>query len=118
MAFFATAHGKGPCAGVGGTLKRLIARASLQRPYEDQIVTPRQFYAYAKECIPSIHVEYFTENDWQQESKLCARFAASKTIKGTQKLHAIRPINQRDVQVAAYSRSKHYRVECVVRLTK
>jgi hypothetical protein len=29
--FFATSHGKGPCDGVGGTVKRLAAKASLQR---------------------------------------------------------------------------------------
>ena len=30
--FFATSYVKGPCDGVGGALKRLAARASLQRP--------------------------------------------------------------------------------------
>ena len=28
--FFATSHGKGPCDGVGGTLKRMVSRASLE----------------------------------------------------------------------------------------
>jgi len=28
--FFATSHGKGPCDGLGGTIKRLAARASLR----------------------------------------------------------------------------------------
>lgn len=28
--FFATSHGKSPCDGIGGTVKRLVARASLQ----------------------------------------------------------------------------------------
>ncbi len=37
--FFATSHGKGPCDEVRGTVKRLAARASLQRPYENQIQT-------------------------------------------------------------------------------
>ena len=32
--FFATSHGKGPCDGVGGTIKRAAAHAS-QRPYSD-----------------------------------------------------------------------------------
>lgn len=27
--FFATSHGKGPCDGLGGTIKRLVARSSL-----------------------------------------------------------------------------------------
>ena len=38
--FFATSHGKGPCDGVGGTVKRQAAKASLQRVYTDQITTP------------------------------------------------------------------------------
>ena len=29
---FATSHGKSPCDGIGGTVKRLETRASLQRP--------------------------------------------------------------------------------------
>lgn len=32
--FSATAHGKGACDGLGGTVKQLAARASLQRPYD------------------------------------------------------------------------------------
>ena len=30
--FFANSHGKQPCDGIGGTVKRLTAKASLQRP--------------------------------------------------------------------------------------
>ncbi|XP_071948717.1 uncharacterized protein [Antedon mediterranea] len=30
--FFATSHGKHACDGIGGTIKRLVAKASLQRP--------------------------------------------------------------------------------------
>ena len=37
--FFATSHGKSACDGIGGTVKRLVTRASLQRPYNDQILT-------------------------------------------------------------------------------
>ena len=32
--FSATSHGKGSCDGVGGSVKRLAARASLQRPHQ------------------------------------------------------------------------------------
>ena len=41
--FFPTSHGKGPCDGMGGTAKRLAAKASLQWPYSEQIMTARQF---------------------------------------------------------------------------
>ena len=37
--FSVTSNGKGPYDGVGGTMKCLAARASLQRPYEEQIMT-------------------------------------------------------------------------------
>lgn len=51
--FSATSHGKGASDGVGGTVKRLAARASLQRPYEQQIMTPLQLFEWASEyCIP------------------------------------------------------------------
>lgn len=33
--FHPTSHGKGPCDGIGGTLKRKAARASLGREYKD-----------------------------------------------------------------------------------
>ena len=48
--FFATSHGKGPCDGLGGTVKRLAARASLQRCsdgyYQDQILTAKAFFGF------------------------------------------------------------------------
>ena len=36
--FYATSHGKGPCDGIGDTVKRLAARASLQKAYHSQIM--------------------------------------------------------------------------------
>lgn len=39
--YFETGHGKGPSDGLGGTLKRLAARASLQLPPEQQVQTPQ-----------------------------------------------------------------------------
>ena len=42
--FHATAHGKGPCDGIRGNLKRLAARASLQASSKDPIVTADASY--------------------------------------------------------------------------
>src|SRR3989442_10414164 len=39
--FFVTSHGRSPCDGVGGTVKRLAATTSLQRPFFQQIQIPR-----------------------------------------------------------------------------
>ena len=44
--FFATFHGKNACDGIGGTLKRSVARTSLQPPLENQILTPLDFFNY------------------------------------------------------------------------
>ncbi|XP_044005534.1 uncharacterized protein LOC122850452 [Aphidius gifuensis] len=47
--YFATAHGKGPCDGVGGTLKREAARASLQRRVDEQITNAKELFNWANE---------------------------------------------------------------------
>ena len=40
--FFASSHGKSPCDGIGGTTKRLVARASLQATETYQILSPNK----------------------------------------------------------------------------
>ena len=40
--FFATSHGKRPCDVIGGTLKRLVAKASLQGVRRENITPPLQ----------------------------------------------------------------------------
>ena len=67
--FSATAHGKGACDGLGGTVKRLSARASLQKPYDDQIMTPRQLFDWATINIPSVHFDYCCSDDYAAEKK-------------------------------------------------
>jgi len=62
--FFATSHGKGPCDGVGGTIKRLAARAS---PYDNRIMTPRQLYEWASENISAITFTYCTKDDYRRQ---------------------------------------------------
>ena len=86
--FSATAHGKGACDGIGGTVKRLAARASLQKPYSDQIMTPRQLFDWASTNIPAVHFGYCSLVDYEVEEKnIEERFAKSRTIPVTQKLH-------------------------------
>ena len=54
--FFATLHGKWPCDGIGGIVKRLAAKASLQQPYSEQIMTPRQLFQFAEDNISGISI--------------------------------------------------------------
>ena len=40
--FFATSHGKTAADGAAGTLKRLATKASLQRPFDNHILSAKQ----------------------------------------------------------------------------
>ena len=113
--FFATSHGKGPCDGVRGTVKHEAAKASLQRPYHNQIMTTYQLYTFAKENIHGISFEYLTANDWQIESTILKeRFSNAKTIPGTQKLHCFNPLSTYELQVQDYSSSSVSRIEKIM----
>ena len=75
---------KGPCDGLGGTVKRLAARASLQRPYEHQIMTPHQLYEWALDNISTVAFNYCTTDDYKKaETFLECRFQQSRNIPGT-----------------------------------
>ena len=83
--FSATAHGKGPCDGVGGSVKRLAARASLQRPCDNQILTPIQLYECAVENLSGINFTFSTQDEYvESETFLNDRFSQAVPIKGTQ----------------------------------
>ena len=51
--FFATSHGKGPCDGIGGTIKRLARRKSLQSVNDSQedIQTPVALFNFANQIL-------------------------------------------------------------------
>ena len=94
MLFRSTSHGKGACDGVGGTVKRLAARASLQR-YDNQIMTHRQLFDFGKSEIKNVNFYYATVEQHDLEANLLEnRFAKSRTIPGSYKLHTFRPISK------------------------
>ncbi len=112
--FSATAHGKGACDGLGGTVKRLAARASLQKPYNDQIMTPHQLFEWASINIPAVHFEYCSSDDYKaQQEDLEQRFMKARTIPGTRKLHSFIPVSKGKLQVKAFSASDISREERV-----
>ena len=79
--FSATSHGKGASDGVGGTVKLLAARASLQRPYERQIMTPLQLFEWASENIPGVVFRYCSTEEYEEvKHHLEKRFENSRTI--------------------------------------
>jgi hypothetical protein len=114
MDFFSTSHGKGPSDGVGGTVKRLAAKASLQRPYDEQILTADQLYKFVSENIVNIKCRFSTNKEHEDESKLLQeRHSSARTIAGTQKLHHLQPVSLTSLKVKQYSLSDDSTIETV-----
>jgi len=55
VAFIATSNGKSPCDGIGGTVERLVAHASLQATTSGHILTATDMYHWASGLIPVIN---------------------------------------------------------------
>ena len=101
--FSATSHGKGACDGLGGTVKRLAVRASLQRPYNDQIMTPCQLFDWACTNVPAVQFGYCSTEEYEREQHyLEHHFEQSCTIPGTRKLHSFVHISKGKVRVSVY----------------
>jgi hypothetical protein len=106
--FFATSHGKSACDGIGGTLKRLTAEASFQRPHNDQIMAPHQLYEWAQSSFHNYSFDFVTENEYkQEEGLLSSRFATPETVRGTQQLHAFMPVKKGILYTKIYSASNN-----------
>lgn len=111
---FFTSDGKGPCDGVGGTVKRLAAIASLQRPYDEQILTAKQLYTFKKEKIVNIKCHFSTNKEHEEESQLLQqRHSNARSIAGTQKLHHLKPVSLISLEVKRFSLSNDSNIEKV-----
>ena len=109
--FSATSHGKGACDGLGGTVKRLAAKTSPQRPYENQIMTPFQLFQWTSESIPKVAFCYCCTREYESEkSHLERRFQKSKTIPGTRGLHSFVPTSKNTRRYSLSDFSKEERV--------
>lgn len=106
--FFATSHGKTACDGIGGTVKRATARASLQRTTSRQILTPQDMFQFCEQNL-SAHIKYFFVSKLEvedSEHNLRSRFTNSRTIQGTQKFHRFVPLNKKEIMVYPFSSGK------------
>eukprot|EP00731_Ephydatia_muelleri_P034712 Em0073g9a len=98
----------------GGTLKRVACRASLQRPYQDQILTARQLYEFAITEIKGMDFTFASQEEHDREASLLEeRLKASRTVPGTQKLHSFVPLSNNTVEVKSFSNSGQSRIEKV-----
>ena len=61
--FFATAHGKSPCDGIGGSVKRVTTVESLKRIKYDQIQTPEEMYTFCHKHFSHISFFYIPKSE-------------------------------------------------------
>jgi hypothetical protein len=93
--------------GLGGTMKRLASKASLQRPYNNQILTPQEFFKFCEENIENIKFKFATNSDYSHDERLLhARHMSAITIAGTHKRHHFQPITNCSLIVKQFSSSE------------
>ena len=93
------------CDGIGGTVKRLAARASLQRPIDNQILTAIDLFEFCKKEISGITFLFVSKTDVEAERKNQEkRFTEGHTVAGTRANHYFLPINKNEIQVSRVSR--------------
>lgn len=107
--FFASCHGKNACDGVGGTTKREVAKASLQRAYTNQILSPKEMYDYCSEKIPGISYVFVPSQEVQDnELVLKKRFENCKTLPHTREKHRLVPVDVNMIRCYRTSKSTEY----------
>ena len=84
-----------------------MARASIQRPYNNQIMTPHKLFDWASTNVPAVQFSYCSiEADYKREqNNLEQHFHHSCTIPGTRKLHSFVSISNIKLRVSLYSAS-------------
>lgn len=107
--FFATSHGKNSCDGIGGTTKREVTRASMQRPYNNQILTPQDMFKYCSEKITGIKYIFVpSEEIKQSEAKLTKRFELCLPVMGSRRYHRFVPLSDNQIRCYITSRSQEF----------
>ena len=110
--FFATSHGKSPCDGIGGTVKRGAARASLQATTEKHILTPTDLFNWADKNIKNVHFIWVGKGEVEKNSTaLYGRFASSSTVPGTRDNHSFVPVGSTRLQVSRVSGQPGFTVD-------
>ena len=102
--FFATSHGKGPCDGIGGTVKRLAYLESLhdRKTEFHPITTIDNMYKFCESQIANIKFFLVKAADMDRVRRdQNERFKRGSTVPGTQSFHQFFPI---DLNTIGYKR--------------
>ena len=130
--FFATSYGKSPCDAIGGTVKRVTARASLQRPRGNQILTLLEMFEFCSTTTSLSSIKFFFISQYQLSElrrtfearyvvcriisqlmelmlhalhsiKYSLRFLDIKELPGTRSCHQFIPLNTTLIGAKRYS---------------
>lgn len=109
--FYASCHGKSTCDGIGGTLKRLARRASLQGKH---ISNSLELYEWAKNNLDNVSVIHCTQQEYEMKlNELSEQFANAKSVSGTRSFHAFIPVsrdNTNQLKAKLLSHSSKYEI--------
>jgi hypothetical protein len=104
---------RGPCDGIGGTLKRLARRASLQGTANIQ--TPESLYNWCHFNVTNIQSFYLPSSEREETEKLLEnRFKSAKAIRGTQSFHSFVPIDAYSLEAREVSGSDTFKSFVVI----
>ena len=96
--FFATNQEKFSVIGIGGPIKPLTARAGLQRPYNNQILSEETIYQFYSKTIKNISfnlIERDTSN--LLLNKLACQYEHGETVPGTCSYHQCCPVSADEI---------------------
>ena len=107
--FFATSHGKQPCDGIGGTVKRLVSKASLQRSLKDQILDPKAMFHFCRKNVNEIIFFFIDKDDLAfTREMLESRFKSTVAVPGTRLFHQYDVLDESTVLVKRCSEDLEY----------
>ena len=110
--FFATSHGKSPCDGIGGTVKRLVTRASLQRPISNQILTADKMFEFCVEEIKGIDFLFLKNQEIGNiRVNMEERYKRADTVPGTRSFHQFIPISDSIIGAKYVSDDQYYAIQ-------
>ncbi len=84
----ATSHGKQPCDGIGGTVKKLVTKKSLQQDTAGHVWKPEDMFSYCQKNIKEINFIYLDKEDVTTTRKsLEKRWKNLIAVPGTRSFH-------------------------------
>jgi len=93
--FFTTSHGRQHCDGIVGTVKHLVAKASLQCNISNHILNAHTMFEVCRGNIQHIMFFFVAKDEvLEARQRMEKRFAGTKAVPGTQSFHQFEPISE------------------------